>query len=165
MMKQLVQVYDWIVAALAAVAGLAIITAMTFVVVDVSGRFFASAPIAWINEYTEHLMVFIPFLGMAWLVRRAEGHVRIDLVVNALSPRAQSWLAVWVGILCTGTCAFTAYYAGLESFKNFARGIETIGNYPAPKWPLIGAVALGLGLCAIEFARVLYEDIRKLPIH
>ena len=161
-MRRLVQIYDGFVAALAVLAGLVIVLAMAFVVVDVSGRFFASAPIAWINEYTEHLMVFIPFLGMAWLVRRAEGHVRIDLVVNALSPKAQNWLAVWVTLLCVGTCAFGAYYAGLETVKNFDRGIKTIGNFPAPKWPLIGAVALGLALCAIEFARNLYAELRKL---
>ena len=161
-MRRLVRIYDRLVAALAVLAGLTIMLAMMFVVVDVSGRFFASAPIAWINEYTEHLMVFIPFFGMAWLVRRAEGHVRIDLVANALSPRAQGWLAAWVALLCTGTCAFAAYYASLETVKNFDRGIETIGNYPAPKWPLIGAVALGLGLCAIEFARVLHGRLREL---
>ncbi len=161
-MKRVVQIYDWFIVALAVAAGLTIVLAMMFVVVDVSGRFFASRPIAWINEYTEHLMVFIPFLGMAWLVRRAEGHVRIDLIVNALSPKAQNWLAIWIALLCVCTCAFAAYYAGLETIKNYDRNIKTIGNFPAPKWPLIGVVGLGLGLCAIEFARVLYGHLRKL---
>ena len=162
-MKRLVQLYDSSIAALAVMSGLTIMLAMTLVVIDVGGRFFASAPIAWVNEWTEHLMVFIPFLGMAWLVRRAEGHIRIDLVANALSPRAQNWLGIWVTVLCVGTCAFASYYAGIEAWKNYVRGINTIGIYPVPKWPLIGVVSLAMGLCAIEFSRVLYAHIRKVP--
>ena len=162
-MKRLVQLYDGCIAAMAVMSGLTIMLAMTLVVIDVAGRFFASAPIAWVNEWTEHLMVFIPFLGMAWLVRRAEGHIRIDLVANALQPRAQAWLGIWVALLCIGTCAFTSYYAGIEAWKNYARGINTIGIYPVPKWPLIGVVSLAMGLCAIEFARLLYQNIRRIP--
>ena len=60
-MKRLVQLYDSSIAALAVMSGLTIMLAMTLVVIDVGGRFFASAPIAWVNEWTEHLMVFIPF--------------------------------------------------------------------------------------------------------
>ncbi len=161
-MKPMVKFYDGVVVALAVLSGIAILLAMTLVVIDVLGRYFLSLPLAWVNEWTEHLIVFIPFFGMAWLVRRLGGHVRIDLVVNALAPRTQNLLSVWVALLCAGTCAFVAYYAGLESWKNYVRGVQTIGNFPVPKYPLIAAVCLGMGLCAIEFLRLARESYRRL---
>ncbi len=161
-MKRIVKAYDEFVVALGVLSGVAILLAMTLVVVDVLGRYFLSLPLAWVNEWTEHLIVFIPFFGMAWLVRRLGGHVRIDLVVNALSPRAQNILGVWIAVLCAGTCAFAAYYAGIEAWKNYVRGIQTIGNFPVPKYPLIAAVCLGMGLCAIEFARLGREYYQRL---
>ena len=164
-MKRLVKFYDGIVIGLGVLAGIVILLAMTLVVIDVLGRYFFSNPLAWVNEWTEHLMVFIPFFGMAWLVRRAGGHVRIDLVVNALSPRAQDAVGLWVSILCAASCAFAAYYAGLESLKNYERGVQTIGVFPVPKYPLIAAVCLGMGLCAIEFARLVGDYYRKLRSH
>ena len=161
-MKRIVDMYDWLVIGLAILSGAAILLAMTLVVIDVLGRYFFSLPLAWVNEWTEHLIVYIPFFGMAWLVRRLGGHVRIDLVVNALKPRTQNALALWVALLCAGTCAFASYYAGLETWKNYVRGVQTIGNFPVPKYPLIAAVCLGMGLCAIEFLRLGGECWRRL---
>jgi TRAP-type C4-dicarboxylate transport system permease small subunit len=56
---------------LAAIVGLSLLFAMVAVSADVVGRYFLAAPIGWVLELTEYILLYTPFLGMAWLVRRA----------------------------------------------------------------------------------------------
>ena len=72
-----VAAYDRFLGLLAAVVGLMVLASMVFVVVDVLLRYFFDAPIGWVIEVCEYFLLFTPFLGMAWLVRQAEGHIRM----------------------------------------------------------------------------------------
>ncbi|PON17846.1 hypothetical protein C2W62_11000 [Candidatus Entotheonella serta] len=50
------------------------------------------API-WILQYTEYILLWLTFLGAAWLLRE-EGHIRIDTVISRLgasSRRNLNW--------------------------------------------------------------------------
>ena len=55
-------------------------------------------PQEWQMEITEDCMIFITFLGAAWLLKR-EGHVKMDILVNALNPRAQAWLGIIASVI------------------------------------------------------------------
>ena len=83
-MQRIARTYDRLLALLAAAVGVMIVASMLFVVVDVLLRFFFGAPIGWVIEVCEYFLLFTPFLGMAWLVRQVEGHIRIDVLVQGL---------------------------------------------------------------------------------
>jgi TRAP-type C4-dicarboxylate transport system permease small subunit len=125
---------------------------MTFVTIDVVARYFFNRPLAWVFEATEYFMLYIPFLGMAWLVRR-DGHVRIDLLVNALTPRAQVKLDLVTSVAGALTCAIIAYYAYQSTVSHYARKVVTYGIYPIPKYFLIAGICIGFALTTIEFVR------------
>ncbi len=151
-MKTVVMIYDRFLAALVALVCGLITLAMVFVTIDVIARYFFNRPMAWVFEATEYFMLYIPFLGMAWLVRR-EGHVRIDLLVNALTPRMQVAMDLFTSVLGTLTCATVAYYAYLSTVSHYTRKVVTYGIYPIPKYFLIAGICLGFALTTIEFAR------------
>ena len=145
--------WDRLLELLAALVGVIVLAAMVFVVVDVLLRYFLGTPIGWVIEVCEYFLLFIPFLGMAWLVRQAEGHIRIDIVVQALSIRAQAIFNFWGSLLVAVTLAIATYYSALSSSGHIARNVMTPGVYPVPKGYLMFVITLGFGLSAIEFAR------------
>lgn len=148
----LVSIYDGLVSACAVIVGVLILLTVLLVTSDVVGRYFFAAPIGWVFEVTEHILVCVPFLGMAWLARRGE-HVQIDIVVQALSTHWRRRIGVLADGLSCLACAIATYYAFATTVDHFSRGIVTYGIYPIPKFLLIAIVTFGLGLTTIEFLR------------
>ena len=73
----------------AAIAGLMIPLIMIGISADVFFRYALGSPIGWIFEFTEHALLCIPFLGMAWLVRERSGHVAVEILFEFLGPVKQ----------------------------------------------------------------------------
>ncbi len=147
-----VSVYDAVVSICAVIVGVLILTTVVLVTSDVVGRYFFDAPIGWVFEVTEHILVCVPFLGMAWLARRGE-HVRIEIVVQRLPDRWHWRVDLIAALLSALACGIATYYGFAATVDHFSRGIVTYGIYPIPKFILIAIVTFGLGLTTIEFTR------------
>lgn len=161
-MAAIARLWERFLSLLAAIVGLLLLLAMVSVSADVVGRYFLAAPIGWVLELTEYILLYTPFLGMAWLVRRAEGHVRIDVLVSALPGRVQVKLNLLVALVAASACAAAAYYAGLTTWDHYQRGVETYGIYPIQKWTLLIVIAAGFAFTAVEFARKAQDHVREL---
>ncbi len=99
-----------IVAALAICVGLEVVM-----------RYFFGAPTRWVIEFSEYSLLWLAFLAGAWILR-AEGHVRVEMLTETLSPRWQrrahfvtSWLGAgvcavfcWVSATTCSACATAA---------------------------------------------------------
>jgi len=83
-LKKLEALFDYCLNIMAVTA--AIILAMIIVLVsaDALGRYFFNQPILWVPEITEYSLIFITFLGSAWLLNK-EGHVMMELALNHLN--------------------------------------------------------------------------------
>src|SRR6202008_5122216 len=74
--------------------GLLVLAAMIVGLVQVVGRYVAPRyAINWAEEVIVYLVVWGIMLAASQLVR-TDGHVRPDLLLRAVSPRAQRWMAV-----------------------------------------------------------------------
>ena len=72
--------FDWIIGFLAFLAATLIILVMLLVGMEIVLRY-GGSPMAWAFEVTEYCLLFITFLGTAWVLRN-ERHVTMDLVPN-----------------------------------------------------------------------------------
>ena len=160
-MTVIVNFWERFLGLLAAIVGLLLLFAMLAVSADVVGRYFLNTPIGWVLEITEYILLYTPFLGMAWLVRRAEGHVRIDLIVKALPPRIQVILNLLVAVIAAVFCAVAAWYAAETTWDHYLRSVETYGIYPIPKWIVLIVIAAGFAFTAVEFARMAVNHYRQ----
>ena len=145
--------FDRLVDLCAALAASLILFMMVSVSIDIVGRYFFNSPVGWVLDYAEYSLVYIPFLAMAWLVRKKGGHVAIDLLPSALSAKPQAILGTLTALIAGATCATAATWAGLTTWDHFTRGTMTIGIYPIPKYSLLAVVGFGFALTTIEFAR------------
>lgn len=155
-----IALYDRLLTACAVLVGVLILSAVLLVTADVASRYFFSAPIGWAFELTEHILVSVAFLCMAWLVRGA-GHIRIEIVLQYFSSAWQRRLNVVSHVLSGLTCAAATFYAVATTLDHYDRGIVTYGIYPIPKFILIAVIAFGLALTTIEFFRKALSVVRE----
>ena len=153
------RIYDNVLRALFALAGLLIVGIMVSVTIDVVGRYFLGRPVGWVLEAVEYTLLFIPFLGMAWLVRKG-GHVRIDVVLSVFGRRTQAAINSATAAGAAIACGVAAYWAALTTWDHFDRAVTTIGIYPISKYLPIAVIALGFAFTCLEFARQAYEEFR-----
>ncbi len=155
----LAAIHGGIVNGCAAIVAVLILLTVFLVTADVAGRYFFSAPIGWVFELTEHILVCVPFLGMAWLVRHG-GHVKIEIVVQMLPDQWRRRSEALAELLCALACLVAAIYALQTTLDHFSRGIVTYGIYPVPKFLLIAVVTFGLAMTAVEFVLRATETLR-----
>lgn len=119
-------------------------------------RYGFSSPIAWVVEISEYALLWITFLGAAWVLRHG-GHVRVDIVLQYLSPKA---LRV-CGLVSSAMGALTALVLlvfGVEATVTAAiRGAFKPTGIDVPTWMVIVVIPLGALLLMFRFARLFAE--------
>jgi TRAP-type C4-dicarboxylate transport system permease small subunit len=93
-------------------------------------------------------------LGAPWLVRE-KGHVHIELLTAAVSPRTRFWLTRAVYGLCVLTCVVIFYFALEVTIDQWQRAVIDVRSFDMPRWPLTASIPLSFGLMTIEFGRFL----------
>ena len=159
-MRALGDLYDRILAWTAIIVAILIVIAMLLVTAEVVSRSFFNSPIGWVLEATETILLYSPFLALAWLVRRTEGHVRIDIFLNAFEGQTQEFINGWVSGIAAIVCFIAGGLATWTTWDHIVRSVNTGGIYPIPKFTVLFVIALGLLMAGIEFVRKALNHFR-----
>lgn len=128
---------------------------------DVALRFFLNTPIKWVFEATEYALLYITFLGTAWLLKK-EGHVRLDIVLNMLKPGARTWLNIISSVMLAIVCFLLAWYGTELTIDYIQRDITWIKYYTLPLWIFIIVIPVGGFLLFIQSLKRTYGYIQQL---
>jgi len=147
----------WLAAVLVAFAEFA-------VCYDVFMRYFLNKPTIWAGEITENIIVWLTFLGAAWVLKN-EGHTKIDVLANRLGPKAQAVLNSSIYILCGIACLVVAWYSGQVVWHQFQEGIHTHTRLSLLMWPIYIVIPISLFLLFIQFLGNSYKYLAvwRLP--
>lgn len=163
-LKKVAAIFDRTNNLLILLAAVLLVFIMLGVIVDVILRQVGFA-LVWMFEITEYCLLFITFLGAAWLLRR-EGHVRMDLVLDRLNPGIQSRLSIITSILGAITCLVIAWYSGRATLEYFQLGYTLNTELRPPQAPIMAIIPVGYFLLFIQFLRRAYgflASMRELP--
>jgi TRAP-type C4-dicarboxylate transport system permease small subunit len=124
---------------------------MLLTTADVIARYVFNSPTMWADEMASYLLIAIVFLGLAQNLR-TDGHIRIDVVTNLVTPSVRLALEVFahaVGILFSAVLIAGTW----TRFDNFWMR-HTLSDSPlmTPLWiPMVPVVvgSLVLGLAAV----------------
>ena len=103
-------------------------------------------------EWWEYSLVFVTFLGSAWVLKM-EGHVSMDILVSRLKPRHQALISGSVSILGLITCVILTVYGVWATLHDFQTGQCLIAELKIYRFPLIMVIPLGSFLLSGEFLR------------
>ena len=146
------RLYNRVLDALAFLAVALLLAITVGIGLDVGARYFFNSPIGWMSEFVQHSMLLILFLSIGWLTRE-RGHVAVEIVLDVVPKRVRHIMEIVAVLLSGAISGFIGVWAAVSTWDNFARNVVTDGIYPIPRYWLLGTVALGLLLTAIEFVR------------
>jgi TRAP-type C4-dicarboxylate transport system permease small subunit len=96
--------------ALRVAAGLMLVTSVGINFANIIGRYFLSVSIAWAEEVMLFLMIGTVFLAappVGWLGR----HIRMDVIISLLPPRARGVFEVFSDLVTIATCIMVAIFS------------------------------------------------------
>src|SRR5271168_1512687 len=99
-----------LVTALRAAAGAMLIASVGINFANIIGRYFLSVSLSWAEEAMLFLMIGCVFLGAApvgWMGR----HIRMDVIVSLLPPRARQAFELFSDLVTVATCVTLAVFA------------------------------------------------------
>ena len=136
--------------AMAWLAAAAIIFMMLAISYAVMMRYAWNKPVPWIVEISSYLMLYITFLGTAWLQRKG-GHVEIDLLIGSLKPRVRAGLKAVTSLGGAVVGFVLAWKGSLVTVDYFQRDVTAIGILNTPQFLLMGIIPIGGFLLLVGF--------------
>ena len=144
-----------------AIAAALFVAAMALAtIIDVGGRYLFNNPLQGSVEISTEMLVMIVFLGFAY-VQTQRRHIRLEFLMEKLSPKAQDVLNVISDLFILATASFLAWRCVLKAEYSWAIGEISPGIVPIPFAPARTIVALGFTLFAITVILQLIERFAK----
>ena len=101
--------------------------------VEILSRYFFNISFSVITPLNEWSLVYLTFLGAAWLQREG-GHTSDDSIVTLL-PSWVNWLTRRLGwVLAVATCSLLTWYGALVSWEKFSQ--NTYDFFKLPGFPI-----------------------------
>jgi len=119
---------------------------------DVTGRYLFAKPTPGTLEISESVLVFITFLGLAYVLARGE-HVRVTILLDRLSPERRAWFDIFafaIGFLIMLFIAWRALPYAIYSYKvQDTSGTGTA--FDLPLYPAKFAFFVGSTMLCMQF--------------
>ena len=150
--KRFATTFDCVNGGFAFAAGALLISMLLFICYAVVMRYFFRSPIAWMIEVSEDIVLYICFLGTAWVLKMG-GHVSVDLVYDRLNPKTKLLLDIIVSAMGVIICLILTWYSGASTWDHFQAGILHPKVLKIPKAILLGIIPVGFLMLSLQFLR------------
>ena len=104
--------------------------------------------------FTEYALLAVPCLGAPWLVRE-KGHVYVEILLMALSPRRRALLTWFIGAVCVAVCAIVAWYGFAVTLADYQQDNKDVRSLDMPRWIVVSFIPLSFSMMTLEFVRFL----------
>ncbi len=129
--------------------------------VDVLLRYCLNRPIHWMLEITEYIMLYIPFLGAAFVLKE-DGHIRVDLFLSFLSESARGWLNMVTSFLGGIVMLLYTAFGAQVTIGHFQRGVPSLESLKIPTFLILMIIPIGSLFFTIQFFRQMVGYYQKL---
>lgn len=159
--SKLGRVFDFAIDKMARLGDVILMFLMLSVCADVILRYFFNRPQAWVAEISEYLLLYITFLGAAWVLKN-EGHVIVDVLVAQVSPKTRAVCGVISSVIGTFVLLVILWFGTLETLDLFKRGVHNPSVLEFPKAPLVAIIPFGSLFFMIQFLRRTFGFLRSM---
>ncbi len=151
-MKRFLRLLDRTMEGLTFLAGLILVFIMISVCSDVILRTFFQMPQMWVTEVTEVLLLYITFLAAGWLLRD-EGHVRVDILLNRLTPRTVALFGIVSSLIGVFVSLVLTVFGFAVTLDYFRRGVYTPSAMEIPVSWILLVIPVGSLFLFFQFIR------------
>lgn len=143
---------------LAFLSGILLLVSVLSVTLEVASRFFFNQSFVFVNELNEYILLFMPFLAAAWLLRQ-NGHITVDLLDRVLPQRVLTVLNVFIVVVGFVVSGFLVWYGTLVTLDAYQRDLLSLTVVQFPQVYVLAVIPLGSLLLLLEFTRKGYRVI------
>lgn len=151
-MSKLERSFDFILDFFSAIAGILLVVMMLATVLKVVLRAMFNHGILGIDQISGTMMVYVTFLGAAWVLRR-DGHVTVDIVTANISPQAQRVVMFVSSLIGAAVCFVLTWFGTKAVLLSLQRGVVVAAELEIPRAVNLWVIPLGCLLLGIEFLR------------
>ncbi|MGO9571505.1 MAG: TRAP transporter small permease [Desulfomonilaceae bacterium] len=152
---------DYVSKLFALVAGVLLVLVTVSIGYVIFARIVNISSPAWIVQFTEYALLWMTFLGTAWVLGRNR-HVAIDLITSRLSPRGNVVVDIAHGLVGCGVCAVLCWFGFLTTWSMFQRGVTDVQVVDVAKYQVVLIIPLGFFLLALQFLRKMLIGFRSI---
>ncbi len=160
MIKQVSIVFDRILYGFYWLAVILLIFTTVGTCVDVMGRYIFNSPIPWMLEVTEYIMLYIPFLGAAFVLKD-DAHIKVDVITLRLRPRNRDLLASVTSAIGGIVLGIYTWYGFQVTLDSFQRRVASLEYLKMPYYIIVMIIPIGGFFFAIQFFRLCVSYLRK----
>ena len=160
-MDRLDKVLERLETALAVLAGLLLLFITLSICTSITLRTLNLQTPLWSVQFNEYSLLWITFLGGAWLLRKKR-HVSLDILTRRLSRRGLGILNIIHAMLGMVVCGTLTWISGMVAWDHFLRGVMDVRAVDVPKHYILAVVFAGFLLLALQFLCEMLLDIRRL---
>jgi TRAP-type C4-dicarboxylate transport system permease small subunit len=103
----------------------------------------------WSNELSESTLYLVTMLAAPWLLREGR-HIRVDIVLRAIPPRA-GWICEWLcDVIALACCIGMVIYGTRAAWDSFDQGSLTIKTLVLPEWWTLAVLPVAFLLLSVE---------------
>lgn len=142
--------------------GLVIVAATIFaamllaITYSVLGRELFGVRGAWTVEVSEYAMLYLTFLVAPWLLKE-HGHVRLDIVLNSVPPRARAALVYLTSLVAACACVLLLWFSVRVTADYYQRDVVLLKALHVPQYLVLLAIPIGALTTVLRFVCQLSE--------
>ena len=130
-----------------------LILGLTFIVgADITLRYIFLKPLGWVKEVSEYILVALGFLVAAWILRD-DGHVKMDLLLNKVSPKVRTMMNLVTTVISTVVVLIVTCFSVRVMADFYRTKLVTPSVLEPPKWVLLIPIFVGSLLLTLQFIR------------
>jgi len=161
-LRALSRLLDRVVDACAWVAGALLLFQVASVSIDVLMRYLFDMPIRAVISLNEWSLLFIAFLGAAWLQRQG-GHVRMDILIDRFGPRFAAVLDLFGMVLGIAVCVALVWFGTAVTWEKYTTGVyDYFKLREVPIYVVYVVIPVGSLLFLLQLGRDLYRKLAGL---
>ena len=143
-------------------AAMVILSLIIFsVCLEIIMRYFLNRPLFWVVELTEYGLLYVSFLGAAWLLRQG-GHVQVDILVDILNDRWRKRCAVFSSAIGLAVSTILTVFGAIATFDHLVRGMYKPTVLEFPTGVVLIAVPLGSFFLSVRFLILMLDQVHGL---
>lgn len=151
-MRTFLKCFDFVVEALGFVSALLLGVVAVGITAEILVRGFNLGSLPWMIEIVEYSLLVVTFFGAPWVLKHS-AHVRVDIVVESLSPRYQRLAELAANLIGIAVCAVIFYYGLLLTIDLHGRDTKIYKIMTVKEWWLFALVPVSCAVMFVEFIR------------
>ncbi len=124
---------------------------------EVTARYFFNAPTNWAYDFASYALCPMIFLSIPEMARQ-RAHIVVAYLVDALPEQRRVLIGRLVLLAAALVCLAAAWITGAETWRQYARGVETITAWPIQKWIISIFIPYGLLSSGLHFLRQFFGE-------